>query len=80
MTAKTYVLRVAYEQDDDGRWSAWMPGLTGCATWGYTKQEARDNLQEEAQAFIEILLEHGGTLPPEAIIAAADDVGLVITA
>ena len=73
MTGKTYVLHVAFEQDEDGRWSAWVPGLTGCSTWGYTKEEARSNLQEEARMFIDVLLEHGEALP-EGIILAIDGI------
>lgn len=41
------------EQDEDGRWSAWLDELPGCAVWGYTQGEALDALQDAAEAYIE---------------------------
>ena len=40
-----------------------IPSLPGCATWGYTKEEAMEALQDAAQAYIEVLLEDGDPLP-----------------
>ncbi|HEU0022843.1 MAG TPA: type II toxin-antitoxin system HicB family antitoxin, partial [Dehalococcoidia bacterium] len=56
---KTYIFKVEFEQDDDGRWSADIPTLPGCATWGYTKEEALEALHEAAQAYLEVLFEDG---------------------
>lgn len=55
----TYVFDVEIEQETDGRWSAVIPTLPGCATWGYSKQEAFQSLQEAAKAYLEVLLEEG---------------------
>ncbi len=63
---KTYIFKVEFEQDEDGRWSADIPTLPGCATWGYTKEEALEALQEAAQAYLEVLFEDGRSLPKEA--------------
>jgi predicted RNase H-like HicB family nuclease len=63
---KTYVLKVELEQDEDGRWSAGIPALPGCAVWGYTKEEALNSLREAAQAYLEVLFEDGRPLPEEA--------------
>ena len=30
---KSYIFRVEIEQEEDGRWSAEIPLLPGCATW-----------------------------------------------
>ena len=62
---KTYVFRVEVE-DEDGRWVAEVPSLPGCATEGDTKEEALQALQEVAQAYIEVMNEHGDPLPEEA--------------
>lgn len=62
---KTFVLEIEIEQEEDGRWSATIPNLPGCATWGYTREEALENLKEEAKAFLEVLLEKKGGLPKE---------------
>ncbi len=63
---KTYVFEVEIEQDVDGRWGADVPLLPGCNAWGYTREEALEALQEVAQAFVEIMLEDGDSLPEEA--------------
>lgn len=42
------------EQDEDGRWVAESRLLPGCATWGYTREEAIDTLREALQAFIDL--------------------------
>ena len=39
---KTYIFEVELEQGEDNRWSAVIPALPGCASWGYTKEEALD--------------------------------------
>lgn len=63
---KTYIFKVELEQDEDGRWSADIPTLPGCATWGYTQQEALESIRETAQAYLEVLFEDGRSLPKEA--------------
>lgn len=63
---KTYVFKVEIEQDEDGRWGAEIPALPGCATWGYTKEEALEALQDTAQAFLQVMIEHHDPLPHEA--------------
>ena len=60
---KTYVFRVEVEQDEDGRWGAEIPILPGCAAWGYTREEALEALQEGAQAYLEVMMEHNDPLP-----------------
>ena len=60
---KTYVFNVEMEQDEDGRWGAGIPALPGCATWGYTAEEALEALQEAAQAYLEDMV-GGGRFQP----------------
>lgn len=51
------------EQDDDGRWSAWIEDLPGCAAWGYTLEEALSSLEDAAKAYIEDMVEAGEVMP-----------------
>ena len=60
---KTYVFEVSFEPEEDGRWSAWTEALPECATWGHTREEALEALKEASQAYIEVLLEKGGSVP-----------------
>ncbi|MBI2953117.1 MAG: type II toxin-antitoxin system HicB family antitoxin [Chloroflexi bacterium] len=61
---KAYTVRIAIEPEDDGRWSAWAPDLPGCATWGYTQEEALANIQEAFTLYIETLIDEGLPIPP----------------
>ena len=63
---KTYIFEVEIEQEEDGRWSAVVPALPGCASWGYSKEEALENIKEETQAYLLDLAEEGQPLPEEA--------------
>ena len=62
---KTYIFAVEVEQEEDGRWSADVPTLPGCAAWGYTKEEALEALQEGAQAYLEVMMENDDPMPQE---------------
>jgi predicted RNase H-like HicB family nuclease len=68
---KTYVFEVELEQEEDGRWSAVILGLPGCATWGYSKEEALNSLREAAQAYLEVLREKGEEIPKEVEVIPA---------
>ncbi len=63
---KTYIFAVEVEQEEDGRWSADVPTLPGCAAWGYTKEEALEAMQDTANAYLEVMMEYNDPLPPEA--------------
>ena len=59
----TYVFNAEVYQEDDGRWSARVGALPGCATWGYTREEALQALQEGTELYIECMLEYGDPIP-----------------
>jgi antitoxin HicB len=61
---KTYIYPIEVEQEEDGRWSAVVPSLPGCATWGHSRQEAVNALQEAIDAYTETLRESGRPVPP----------------
>jgi len=60
---KTYVITAEFEQDEDGRWSAWIEALPGCTAWGHTRQEALLALQDAADAYIEDMEDAGEEIP-----------------
>lgn len=47
------------ERDEDGRWSAWIDALPGCAAWGYSQDEALAALQDATEAYIEDMVDAG---------------------
>jgi len=76
---KTYIFPVELEQEEDGRWSAVVQSLPGCATWGYSKQEALKALQEATQAYIQTLLEQGKQVPSSADIEVKETPAVSVT-
>ena len=76
---QSYVYRAELEQEEDGRWSAWIDALPGCATWGYTKEEALEALKEAAQAYLEVLVEKGQRVPVTDIVQTVEAPVVAVT-
>ncbi len=64
---QSYIFRVDLEQEDDGRWSAVVPALPGCAVWGDTADEALEAARQAAQAYVEVLIEDGEPIPVDEV-------------
>lgn len=62
---KIFTFRVEFEKEDDGRYSAYVPSLSGCHSWGGTLEEARANIGEALRLHIEALLANGDAIPSE---------------
>jgi predicted RNase H-like HicB family nuclease len=56
---------VIMEKGRESGYVAYAPALKGCVSQGKTKAEARKNLKEAMEAYIEALLEDGLPLPTE---------------
>ena len=74
----TYVITAEIEQDEDGRWSAWIDALPGCAAWGHTREEALLALQDAADAYIEDMEETDEQVL-ERVIEVVDSPLVVVT-
>ena len=59
----TYIFSAHIEKEEDGRWSAWIDALPGCATWGYTRKEALDALKDAADLYVGDMIENGEDVP-----------------
>ena len=64
----TYVFQVELVHEKDGRWSAGIPKLPGCATWGYTKEEALSNIQDAAEAYLIDVKKAGKEIPKKSAL------------
>jgi len=71
---KSYIFKVILEKDkwpdepdEKAVWRAYVPLLEskGAATWGHTKEEALQNLQETLRLILEDMAELGEALPKE---------------
>jgi predicted RNase H-like HicB family nuclease len=76
---KTYNFPVELEQEEDSRWSAWVELLPRCTVWGSTKEEALKLIQEASQAYIQIVLTHGVTIPKWKEIEVKDAPAVTVT-
>lgn len=79
---KTYTFKVIVEPDDD-RWHAHCPALHayGASTWGATREEAFQHIQEVVQIIIDELREDGITIPtgPKEDVQVFSDERVAIT-
>ncbi|MDA2930138.1 type II toxin-antitoxin system HicB family antitoxin [Acidobacteria bacterium AH-259-O06] len=64
---KSYILQTSVQEEDDGRWSAWIEALPGCTAWGYTKEEALKAVEDAAELYLHDMLEAGEELPREGV-------------
>ena len=64
---KTYVFRVVVEPDED-KWTAHCPALLQYAatSWGYTREEALQSIQEVVEMIVEELTKDGEPIPEES--------------
>jgi predicted RNase H-like HicB family nuclease len=68
---KSYLFKVVIEDDefpDGGKaYHAYCPALKGCHTWGYTPEEAKENIKEAVEGYIEDLIAHGEPVPADVL-------------
>lgn len=56
--------RVFIEQDEDGVFVAECPTLPGCISQGVTREDAKRNIKEAIEAYLESLKKHDEPVPP----------------
>lgn len=56
--------RIIIEQDEDGYFVAECPSLPGCVSQGKTLQEAKENIKEAIEGYLESLEKHNEPIPP----------------
>lgn len=66
---KSYTFEAVIEADEfpDGRkaYHAYISALRGCRSWGYTVEEALENLETAAKMLVELMIERGEPIPQE---------------
>ena len=76
---KSYVFRVELAEEEDGRWSAWVEVLPGCATWGFTREEALHNIHDAVEAYIRAMHNAGERVPTDSTTQILDDPVVAVT-
>jgi predicted RNase H-like HicB family nuclease len=79
LEVKSYVFRVELVEEDDGRWSAGVPVLPGCATWGYTREEALHNIHDAVEAYIRDMQNAGEDIPKDAPTQVIEEPVVAVT-
>ena len=64
---KSYIFRVELEEEDDGSWTAIVPLLPGCAVSGDSIDETIEYLREAAEAYVDVMIEDGRSIPTEEV-------------
>ena len=66
----TYTFKVVVEPDED-RWRAYCAPLEaqGAATWGWTREEALQNIREVLEMIVAELVEEGKTVPANVAVS-----------
>ena len=75
----TYVFQVEVVHEEDGRWSAGVPSLPGCATWGHTREEALHNIHDAVTAYIRDLQKAGEEIPQGAATEVITETVVTVT-
>jgi predicted RNase H-like HicB family nuclease len=53
-----------FSRNEDDSWTAQIPVLPGCVTWGTTRGEAVEMVKDAAEAWILTALRFGDEVPP----------------
>ncbi len=69
---KPYVFTPRFQEEEDGRWSAWLEEIPWCCTFGTDREDARRELADAAQVVVGALLKEGKEIPQ------SDDALLVV--
>ncbi len=62
---KSYNFRTMLRKEPEGGYTAYVPSLPGCVTYGDTIDEAVDMVREAVEIYIESLIEHNETVPSD---------------
>jgi predicted RNase H-like HicB family nuclease len=81
---KSYVFEVVIEEDrfEDGRvgFSAHCPSLEGAYTWGETREQALQRIQEAVKLIVDEMREEGRPVPPDAALLVVESPAVLVTA
>lgn len=80
---KSYVVKVVIEDDEfeDGRkaFHAYCPAIQGARTWGFTREEALDNIRTVVKMALDSLVKEGKPIPPDAVIVEVESPAVLVT-
>ena len=60
---EAYTYTVVFHPEPEGGYTAEVPALAGCISYGETIEEARGNAAEAIEGYLEALRKHGDPIP-----------------
>ncbi|MBX9783947.1 MAG: type II toxin-antitoxin system HicB family antitoxin [Chitinophagaceae bacterium] len=63
---KNRTYRIVLRKEEDGNYTAMVPALPGCITWGETVDHAIEMAKEAIVAYVEVLKEEGEPVPDDS--------------
>jgi antitoxin HicB len=81
MATRNYTFPIIIEKEpEDPGYFAHSPLLPGCYSDGLTIEETRENMREAVQLHVEMLLEHGDSIPQAEDVVLVEEMTLGIPA
>jgi len=74
MAKKRYHFNIMFRPEAEGGFTALVPALPGCVTYGRTLSEARDMAKDAISGYVASLRKHGEPVPTddETLVATLD--------
>ena len=63
--SKTRTFRIVLRKEPEGAYTALVPSLPGCITWGETVEQALEMAKEAIEGYIAVLQEEGEPVPDD---------------
>lgn len=57
--------RIVLKKEPDGNYTAFVPSLPGCITWGETVEHALEMIREAITGYVAVLKEQGEPIPDD---------------
>jgi len=62
-----YFYKVVIEPQPEGGFTAYVPGLPGCASQGETYEETLEHIREAMGLYLEVQRDRGGEIRPDPV-------------
>lgn len=63
--SKNRTYRIVLRKEPGGTYTAFVPSLPGCITWGETVEDALEMVKEAIEGYIAVLKEEGEPVPDD---------------
>ena len=72
----SYTYRIIIEPDENNTYHAYVPALRGCHTWGESIEEARENIRDAIDVYVQSLIADGEEIPQDKSLESFETVSM----